>query len=86
MAKKYYKAPKNLTGKTITTKSAFGSDSSMVIQASKYGDQNLLDEQVICKDDDGFYITNKNRIDSGLADPNRYANSAARLPAGIDIS
>jgi hypothetical protein len=86
MSKKHYKAPKNTTGKTITTKSAFGSDGSMVVAASKYGETALLDNQVICKDDDGFYVTAKNRIDDGLADPNRYSNSSARLPHGIDIS
>lgn len=86
MAKKYYKAPKNLTGKTITTKSWFGSDSSMIVNCSKYGEKEILPSQVICKDDDGFYVTNKNIIDSGLADPNRYSNPSARLPRDIDIS
>ena len=86
MAKKYYKAPKNITGKNVTTPSAFGSHSSMVIEASKYGDKILLNHEIICKDDDGLYITAKNRIDDGLADPNRYANPQTRLPNGIDIS
>lgn len=29
---------------------------------------------VVLKDDVGFYATMKNRLDSGLADPNRYAS------------
>ena len=39
----------------------------------------ILDNQVVCKDDNGFYITFRNRIDSGLADPNRYANAKSRI-------
>jgi hypothetical protein len=86
MAKKHYKAPKNFAGKYITTPSAFGSHSSMIVEASKYGENVLLENQVICKDDEGFYITTKNRIDDGLADPNRYANQSTRISSGIDIS
>ena len=41
-------------------------------------------KMVVCKDEHGFYITEKNRVDSGIADPNRYANSAARkIPEGL---
>lgn len=83
MAKKYYKAPTHQTGTTVTTKTHFGSTSDMIIDHSKYlftgNPVNLQDNEVICKDDRGFYLTSKNRIDSGLADPNRYANQTSRL-------
>lgn len=79
MAKKYI-APKHNTGKVLTTKTAFGSTSDMIVQCEDPSIQNIVLEQneVICKDDYGLYITNTNRIDSGLADPNRYANPLAR--------
>jgi len=33
-----------------------------------------LECEVVCKDDRGYYITYKNRLDNGLADPKRYSN------------
>lgn len=79
MAKKYYKAPVHQTGLTITTKTAFGSDSSMVVDLSQYETINLNDNQVVCKDDRGFYVTEKRRIDSNMADPNRYGSLKSRI-------
>jgi hypothetical protein len=86
MAKKY-NIPKHTVGKIITTKSAFGSHSEMIVSCEDPHIQILKidDDQVICKDDTGYYITNKNRIDSGLADPNRYASQKARFfPKELD--
>ena len=57
---------KHETGKTITTKSRFGSHADMFVD-------DLEDGKVLCKDVAGTYVTFKNRIDSGLADPNRYS-------------
>lgn len=34
---------------------------------------------VVCKDDDGNYITEKSHLDNGLADPYRYAANRAKL-------
>ena len=53
-------------GKTITTKSWFGSHAEMVIE-------ELEDGKVVCEDDKGTYTTYKIRLDNGLADPNRYS-------------
>lgn len=58
---------KHETGKTITTKSRYGSHAEMVIE-------ELEDGRVLCEDDAGTYTTLKKRLDSGLADPNRYSN------------
>lgn len=52
------------TGVLLTTKSAYGSHSDMVIED--------LGDKVKCKDDIGTYITDKSRLDTGLADPNRW--------------
>ena len=55
--------------KTETYKfpSRYGSHASMVFADAEEGDK------VICKDEFGEYITEKNRIDNRLADPNRYS-------------
>jgi len=82
MAKKIFKPRLHETGTVITTKTAYGSTSDMVINIDDYAcDSNisLAEDQVICKDDRGFYITLKNRIDNKTADPNRYANEKARI-------
>lgn len=57
--------------KVITTPTRFGSHKSMVIDPEPYG-ISLSDGEVLCKDDDGPYITFSNRLDTGLADPKRY--------------
>jgi hypothetical protein len=79
MARKF-NIPKHIVGRSITTKTAFGSHSDMIVSCEDPVIQTIKidDNQIICKDDSGYYITEKNRIDSGLADPNRYASSSAR--------
>lgn len=54
------------SGRSLTTKSWFGSHTDMVVE-------ELEDGKVICKDDRGTYTTYKTRLDNGLADPNRYS-------------
>ena len=73
------------TGNNITTPSWFGSHASMVVSPEEYhanssriyrdrGTHIISEEEVVCKDDRGYYITLKNRLDNGLADPKRYSN------------
>jgi len=52
--------------------STYGTHSSMVDEeeTAKLTDSN----KVAAKDDHGIYITDRNRLDTGLADPNRYSN------------
>lgn len=79
---KYYKAPKHVVGRMITTKSAFGSHADMIVNCDDDIFKHIKLENsynVVCKDDDGYYITKLQHIDSGMADPNRYANSSARV-------
>jgi hypothetical protein len=72
------------TGKIITTKSPFGSHADMVVSPDEYhannsqiykgrGIHTILLCEVVCKDDRGYYITFRNRLDNGLADPKRYS-------------
>jgi hypothetical protein len=73
MAKNFIKPRKHETGRTITTKTPYGTTSDMLVT-----DENILSKVecpenfVLVKDADGYYITQKSRLDSGLADPNRY--------------
>lgn len=60
------------TGIKITTPSPYGSHASMVVDHNEYG-VNLADDQVLLKCDTHYYVTKKNRLDNGSADPERYA-------------
>ena len=79
---KYKPKPKGYdAGLVVTTKSPYGSHADMVVEldtlplGSKVIHLDLTDEdEVLCKDDKGYYITHKARLDNGLADPNRYSN------------
>lgn len=56
--------------------SPYGSHASMVDNEAT---AQLADAQnVVCMDEGGWYVTLKRRLDNGVADPNRYANSQAR--------
>lgn len=61
------------TSKIITTKTPYGTHSEMVVDSSEF-DVILKENEVLCSDEKGHYVTLKTRIDSGLADPNRYCN------------
>ena len=66
------------TGNSVTTPSWFGSDSSMVVDHSEVQiarhNVKLSEDQVLCQDDNGYYVTEKKKLDNGVADPNRYSN------------
>ena len=48
----------------------FGSHSSMIDEEKT---SELKDDQiVVLEDEHGYYTTDRKRLDSGLADPNRY--------------
>lgn len=51
----------------------YGSHASM-IDKEKTGELNK-DKKVVLGDEHGYYVTDEARIDSGLADPNRYDSS-----------
>lgn len=76
MAKYTHRQQQHVTGRTITTKSLFGSHTDMVVtDEEELKESGLLasEGQVVCKDDKGYYVTIKKRLDSGLADPSRYS-------------
>ena len=65
------------TGNSVTTPTWFGSHASMVVDHSEVQiggeDVTLSEGQVLCQDDNGYYITEKKKLDTGVADPNRYS-------------
>lgn len=78
MAKQTTSKKSHDTSVVITTPTPFGSHSCMVIN-SELVDAVIGLDQVVCSDQDGYYITMKNRLDTNLADPNRYANKSNRV-------
>ena len=80
MAKYRQQQKQHETGQTITTKSRYGSHADMVVELEELQLSDLAelrdmeDYETVCKDDGGYYITLKSRLDNGLADPNRYAD------------
>jgi len=82
MANKYRpKAQGYDAGSVVTTKSPYGSHEDMVVDPIDLEELDpdtrfakLKDNDVICKDDRGYYKTERSRLDNGLADPNRYCD------------
>ena len=58
---------RHVTGTNITTKSWFGSHADMIVE-------EINEKEVMCEDQNGRYKTLRDRLDNGLADPNRYSN------------
>jgi hypothetical protein len=66
--------------RVITTPSAYGSHSSMIVNIEEEAKgHNVPKDKIICQDEKGFYVTYKNRIDNGLSDPCRYACPLCRF-------
>lgn len=73
MAKKFIKPRKHETGRTITTKTAYGITSDMVITDTEILNKvQIPTDCVLVYDDMGYFIVNKERVDDGLACPFRY--------------
>ena len=73
---KYSNKKRHETGRTITTETWFGSHASMIVDHTEFG-LELNNNEVLLKDDTHYYVTTKDRLDTGISDPNRYANSKA---------
>lgn len=65
--------------------SKFGSHSSMIDEAETQK-LNLDSSLVVIKDEFGMYVTKRNRLDSGLADPNRYVDRGPAHPSVIFVN
>ena len=68
MAKKQHKTPKYDSSVQYQGKTPYGSHKEMVVEDLGNGLLRLEDEK-------GCYITSKDRLDSGLADPNRWSRT-----------
>ena len=74
MAKKIYKPRKHETGRLVTTKTAFGITSDMVVNDNEILSKvTIADGMVLVKDDAGYFVVPKNRVDDGMACPLRYS-------------
>lgn len=74
------KKKSNLKGKAAEPAfpSSFGSHKSMVDMSSEDKQTLWGTGLVICKDERGRYITKRFRLDSGIADPSRFAGRRYR--------
>lgn len=77
--------------------SDYGSHKSMIVEGKTlkaevlesvalndvYGNALPFDRIVALKDKDGVYVTDKSILDNGMADPNRYGNSKARIKESL---
>lgn len=73
------------TGITITTKSPYGSHKEMIVDHSQFGLQ-LTENEVLLKDDVHYYVTTKDRLDTGLADANRYGRKGFTFEELIPVN
>ncbi len=72
--------------KVSTCPSPHGSHSSMIVE--EFIDKKIVEidgikrtiaeDEVVLKDDDGLYITKKNRLDTKMADGNRHGRKIVR--------
>ena len=83
MAKQTTSKKSHDTSVTISTPTPFGSHSSMVV-SSDLADRDIGPNEVVCSDENGYYITFKNRLDTNLADPNRYGFKNNRIKRETD--
>lgn len=73
MARQIRTGKKHETGRTITTKTAYGISSDMVVtDETILSKVNVPDHCVLVHDDMGYFIVNRERVDDGLACPFRY--------------
>jgi hypothetical protein len=76
--------------KAPTFPSEFGSHTTMVNaelnEKIAAGKQDAADPWMVLKDERGDYATRKHRLDTGLADPNRYADLPVREKQMKDLT
>lgn len=60
----------------IVTPSRYGSCRSMICPREKSKEifPIIPTGKVVCEDEFGLYLTDESRLDTGMADPNRYSN------------
>ena len=78
MAKNKSVKARRETGSVVTTPSWFGSHATMVVDHTEFN-LTLADDEVLCKDDSHYYVTKKNRLDTGCADPSRYSGKSVNV-------
>jgi len=73
MAKNFIKPRKHETGRTISTKTAYGITSDMVVtDEAIISKVHIPTNCVLVHDDLGYFVVNKERVNDRLACPQRY--------------
>jgi hypothetical protein len=73
MARQVRTGKKHETGRTITTKTAYGISSDMLVtDEDVLSKVNVPEHSALVQDDMGYFIVDKKRVDDGLACPQRY--------------
>ena len=74
---KYKRIPLPMKAKPYAYPSRYGSHSSMVDEEKT--NQLSSEDEVVIKDELGFYTTKRSLLDTGLADPKRYSTNRVKL-------
>jgi len=73
MARQVRTGKKHETGRTITTKTAYGISSDMLVtDETVLSKVSVPEHSALVQDDMGYFIVDKKRVDDGLACPLRY--------------
>jgi len=73
MARQLKSNKRHDTGRTITTKTAYGISSDMLVtDETVLSKVNVPEHSSLVEDDMGYFIVDKKRVDDGLACPLRY--------------
>jgi hypothetical protein len=73
MARQVRTGKKHETGRTITTKTAYGISSDMLVTDQDVLSKiNVPEHSALVQDDMGYFIVDRKRVDDGLACPLRY--------------
>ena len=78
MAKSRGSRARHETGKATIGKTPYGSHAELVVDHTVFG-LTLSEKDVLCEDQNGYYVTPKERLDNGLADPNRWGSKRLTL-------
>ena len=70
MANKYQQVKSKTKKEKYSYPSRFGSHESMIDEEAT---EKRTDDKVVLRDEHGPYVTERSRLDTKLADPNRYS-------------
>jgi hypothetical protein len=85
MARQIGTGKKHETGRNILTKTPYGISSDMIVSEQEILEKVQIPENcVLVRDDMGYFIVNRNRVNDGLACPLRY-DQKFRQKSNVEI-